>query len=163
MRHEHCTLGESETPSSGTQFLSGCPKSLGRRQRNMTFRRKSFRQVKGESKAKHRELIPFARATEGRNTLRTTLAKQVWTKSWCALNAKQKSLIHWNVHSTGETTEVFWERIQEFGLSSVNWTEEIFLPLRRVEEKENWWNIEKFRNRKEGTHENHLLSMHTVN
>lgn len=94
MRHEHCTLGESETPSSGTQFLSGCPKSLGRRQRHVTFRRKSFRQVKGERKAKRRELISFARATEGRNTLRTTLAKQVWAKSWCALNAKQKSLIH---------------------------------------------------------------------
>lgn len=77
MRHEHRSLGESEMPSSGTQLLSGCPKSLQRRERNMTFRRESIRQGKGVSKAKHRELIPFARNSEGGKTLRTMLTESV--------------------------------------------------------------------------------------
>ena len=162
MRREHCTLGESEMPSSGTQLLSGCPKSLQRRERNMAFRRKSIRQGKRVSKAKHRELIPFARTTEGANTLRTTLAKSVRAISSPVLNAKRKAYPleptlyrgnHWS----------FLSKDSEFGFSWGNWVEEVLLPLRRVEEKENQGNTEKFRDRREGSHKNHLNSYRKLN
>lgn len=114
-------------------------------------RRESIRQGKGVSKAKHRELTPFSGNTEGGKTLRTTLAEPVgphcgvpWTPSK-ELYPLEPTLYRGNHWS-------FLSKDSVFGFSWGNWMEEIFFPLRRVEEKENWGNIEKSRGRNEGSH-----------
>lgn len=45
MRREHCTLGQSEMPSSGTQPLSACSNTVPDEEgkiKNMTFKRLFF-------------------------------------------------------------------------------------------------------------------------
>jgi len=67
------------------------------REENMTFRRKSIRQGKRVSKARHKELIPSAWTAVRTNTCRVGL-----NQIMAHLECPAKTFIHFNLHSMGE-------------------------------------------------------------
>lgn len=107
MRCEHCTLGQSELPSSGTQLLCGCSKIITEEGEKHDIQKKEREARQRVSKARHRESISFAQTTKERNAIQMNTGKVTVGQIMTHLECQVKSFSYFNLHSMGKPRKFF--------------------------------------------------------